>query len=98
MDIEKTAIAGTLESSDAMVTVEPGQNGIELTVSSPVLHQFGRAIKRTVLDTAGALGVENARITVNDKGALECTLRARLESAIYRSAGQTENIPWGKKA
>ena len=30
MQIEKNAVAGTLESSDAMVTVEPGTAGIEL--------------------------------------------------------------------
>ena len=30
MEILKTAMAGTLESSDAQVTVEPGDNGIEL--------------------------------------------------------------------
>lgn len=31
MVIAKPAMAGTLESSDAQVTVEPGTDGIELT-------------------------------------------------------------------
>lgn len=47
MQIEKNAVAGTLESSDAMVTVEPGTNGIELDISSSVMNQYGRQIKAT---------------------------------------------------
>ena len=50
MEILKSAVAGTLESSDAMVTVEPGE-GIELSVSSSVMNQYGRQIKATVLET-----------------------------------------------
>lgn len=42
MEIKKAAMAGTLESSDAQVTVEPGENGIQLSIESSVLHQFGR--------------------------------------------------------
>ena len=41
------------------------------------------------------LDVTDARITVVDKGALDCTLKARVECAVYRSAGQTEHLPWG---
>ena len=42
MEIKKTAMAGTLESSDAQVTVEPGDGTIELTIESSVIHQYGR--------------------------------------------------------
>ena len=40
MEIQKTAIAGTLESSDAQITVEPAENGIELTLDSSVMNQM----------------------------------------------------------
>ena len=50
MLIEKTAMAGTLESSDAQVTVEPGE-GLELSIESSVMNQYGRKIKATVLET-----------------------------------------------
>lgn len=96
MIINKTSMAGTLESSDVLVTVAPGDQGIQLQVTSPVIQQFGRAIHRTVLDTMARLGVEHARVTVADQGALDCTLKARLECAVYRANGVTENIPWGK--
>ncbi len=96
MVIEKPAIAGTLESSDAQVSVEPADNGIELSLESSVMNQYGRQIKATVLETLERLGVENARVTVIDKGALDCTLKARVECAVFRSCGASEaNIPWG---
>lgn len=96
MEIKNVAIAGTLESSDAQVTVEPGDNGIELTLTSSVMNQYGRQIKATVLETLERLEVSSARVTVVDKGALDCTLKARVECAVFRSCGlSAENIPWG---
>ena len=71
MEIKKPAIAGTLESSDAQVAVEPAEDGIELYLESSVMNQYGRQIKATVLETLERLGVENARVTVVDKGALD---------------------------
>ena len=89
-------MAGTLESSDAQVTVEPGTGGIHLELSSSVMNQYGRQIKATVLETLERLGVTDAQLTVVDKGALDCTLKARVECAVFRSCGQSaQNIPWG---
>ena len=96
MVIQKPAMAGTLESSDAQVTVEPGENGIELTLTSSVMNQYGRQIRATVLETLEQLDVSSARITVVDKGALDCTLKARVECAVFRSCGRSAaQIPWG---
>lgn len=95
MDILKSAAAGTLESSDCLVTVEPG-DGITLELSSSVMNQYGRQIKATVLETLERLGVQNANVTVVDKGALDCTLKARVECAVFRSSDTSSaNIPWG---
>lgn len=96
MEILKSAAAGTLESSDAMVTVEPGEGGIELELSSSVMNQYGRQIKATVLETLDRLQVVSGHITVVDKGALDCTIKARVECAVFRSCGvSAANIPWG---
>ena len=46
-------------------------------------------------ETLERLEVTNAKVTVVDKGALDCTLKARVECAVYRSNGIAENIPWG---
>ena len=95
MEILKSAAAGTLESSDCMVTVEPG-DGLSLDLSSSVMNQYGRQIKATVLETLERLGVQNANVTVVDKGALDCTIKARVECAVFRSCGASaSNIPWG---
>ena len=95
MKIEKSAMAGTLESSDAQVTIEPA-SGLELNIQSSVLNQYGRQIKATVLETLDRLDVKDAKVTIVDKGALDCTLIARVECAVFRSCGASEsNIPWG---
>lgn len=95
MEILKSAAAGTLESSDCLVTVEPG-DGINLELTSSVMNQYGRQIKATILETLERLGAENASVTVVDKGALDCTLKARVECAVYRSCdASSANIPWG---
>lgn len=95
MKILKTAMAGTLESSDAQIVVEPGDGTIELNIESSVIHQYGRQIKKVVLETLERLEVTDAKVTVVDKGALDCTLKARVECAVYRSNDMTENLPWG---
>lgn len=95
MVIEKNAMAGTLESSDAQVTVEPAEE-LELNIQSSVLNQYGHQIKATILETLGRLEVTAGKVTVIDKGALDCTLKARVECAVFRSLGRSEsNIPWG---
>lgn len=95
MVIERPAVAGTLESSDAQITVEPGEGRVELSIESSVIHQFGKQIRKVVLETLDHLDVTDARVTVIDKGALDCTLKARVECAVYRANGITENLPWG---
>ncbi len=95
MEIKKAAMAGTLESSDAQVTVEPGSGAIELNIESSVIHQFGKQIRKVALETLNRLEVTEGRITIIDKGALDCTLKARLECAVYRSNDISENLPWG---
>lgn len=84
MEIKKTASAGTLESSHAFLTVEPGQNGVNLSLESVVINQFGDQIKDLVNTVLDELGVKNVNITINDRGAVECVLRARIETAVMR--------------
>ena len=95
MDIVDKAVAGSLESSDLLVTIEPAQEGIALDIESGVLRQYGRHIKKVVLETLARLEVKAAKVTVVDKGALDCTIKARVESAVFRSAAHSGPIPWG---
>ncbi len=95
MEILKPAVAGTLESSDCMVTVEPGQGQIALDLNSSVMRQFGPQIKKVIKETLERLEVNSVNIKVVDKGALDCTIKARVEAAVYRSNDIRQDIPWG---
>ena len=51
LELKKTAVAGTLESSDVQVTVAPNPGaGIALHLESIVRMQFGDAILATTRD------------------------------------------------
>ena len=83
MDIKKCAAAGTMESSDAYVEIEPGV-GIDIELESVVKAQFGEAIEAVAREVLQECGVENARVHIVDRGALECVIRARVETAVLR--------------
>ena len=84
MKILKNATAGTMESSDVYVEIEPGTEGIQLQLESVVAKQFGDSIKAVVREVLQEQGVEHANVRIVDRGALECVIRARVETAILR--------------
>ena len=87
MDIVKCASAGTMESSDAYVEIEPAE-GLEIQLESVVKQQFGDAIVEVVSQVLKEQDVEKASVRVVDRGALECVIRARVETAILRGKGE----------
>lgn len=87
MEIRRSASAGTMESSDAYVEIEPGTGGLTVQLESVVQSQFGDAIQAVIREVLRENGVENASIRVIDRGALECVLHARVETAILRGKG-----------
>ena len=96
MQIILPAVAGTMESSDIMIRIEPGEGSIELALESSVLRQFGKQIEAVIRGSLAELGVESARVTAVDKGALDCTVRARVMAAAYRGAGR-QDYTWEVK-
>ena len=86
-EVVQIACAGTMESSDVYVEIEPSQGGIQLHLESVVRQQFGEAIRETVREVLPELGVENASVSVRDRGALDCVIRARVETAVRRGRG-----------
>ncbi|MEG2175056.1 MAG: citrate lyase acyl carrier protein, partial [Oscillospiraceae bacterium] len=80
--------AGTLESSDVYVTVEPSKDVLEIEVDSVVYQQFGDAIRAAVASVLQEMGVTSGHVRLNDRGALECTIRARVETAVMRSGAE----------
>ena len=90
MEIKRSASAGTMESSDAYVEIEPGTEGVKLQLESVVMGQFGDAIETAVRTVLQELSVENANVRVVDRGALECVIRARVETAVLRGKGDAQ--------
>ncbi len=84
MKIQKCAFSGTMESSDAYVEIEPSENGNTVQLESIVEKQFGESIRSAVLSVLDEFQVENALVRITDRGALECVIRARVETAICR--------------
>jgi len=86
MKVVSTGLAGTMESSDIMVTVRKGTTeGITIHLTSSVSKQFGKQIKNVIRECAMKLGVTDADITAIDQGALDCVIKARVETALYRA-------------
>ena len=97
MKIVKTAQAGTVESSDIIVKIEPREEGVEIVLTSSVMQQYGERIEAVIRETLKELGVTAARVTAIDKGALDCTVRARTQAAAFRAAESTD-YPWKTEA
>jgi len=86
LKITKVAKAGTLESNDILVMVMPNESGkVELELESIVLQQFGDVIEQVILHKVQEMGVEGITIKAQDKGALDYTIGARVETAIKRA-------------
>ena len=89
MDL-KPAHAGTLESGDILVQIFPGEagSGLSINLESSVAFQFGNQIRKVISETLTDLGINDAVINATDKGALDCTIRARVTAAAVRATGK----------
>lgn len=91
MEIKKSAVAGTVESSDIMITVAPNQEEkIVIALDSSVEKQYGQEIRELIAKTLSRLNVTAAKVSAVDKGALDCTIQARTLTAVYRASEVTE--------
>jgi len=85
MEITKEAICGTLESNDLLVKVAP-RDELEVVISSAVMRQFGARIREVVEETLRKMEVSHGQIMIEDKGGLDCTIRARVQGAVLRGS------------
>ena len=85
MRISKKAQAGTMQSSDLIVSVEPA-NELILEIESTVQQQFGHLIQERAQSVLRRLKVERGRIVISDRGALDYAIEARVEAALRRAA------------
>lgn len=92
----KSAYAGTLESSDAYIQVSPiEEDEIKIILESSVEEIYGDAIEELVIATLKELRVSHILVKVQDKGALDFVIKARLQSAVLRAC-ETNEPNWGE--
>ena len=75
--------AGTHEKGDVFVSIEDGKR--EVIIKSKLDRLYGEAIRDTVEELTREI---EAKIIVEDSGALDWVLRARLEAAIRKYRGE----------
>lgn len=75
--------AGTYESSDCLIHVSPCPE-TTILIESVVFEQFGDAILNVIQTTLEENNVKEVCIKCFDKGALDYTIKSRLETALKR--------------
>ncbi len=90
MKLTKAAQAGSLESCDILITVEPGKlgSGFVLDLESPSLVQFGEQIESEIKEVVVLHKIKDVKITAVDKGSLTYCIKARTETALRRASGE----------
>ncbi len=92
MEIKKRAQAGSFESSDILIIVEPiaAKSGRKIEMDSNVKIQFGDSIIDEINRVLDRYKIEDVKIIARDKGALQPTICARVETALKRSMEMEE--------
>lgn len=85
MNITKQAITGTLESSDIMITVGPGEGGIDIELDSSVDMYYHEQIMKEMNAVFSEMDVASVSVHAVDHGALDGTIRARMTTALKRA-------------
>ena len=86
MKIVKPAAAGTLESSDILITLKPGDGTLDIQLTSSVDVYYHDTIMQVLKDALEEMEVTSAQVQAVDRGALDCTVRARMITAIKRGS------------
>lgn len=92
MIIKHRAQAGSLESSDLLVVVDKAEagSGRQVELNSSVALQFGDSIMTEVERVLDRYEITDIHVLIEDKGALQPTICARMETAILRSMDKQE--------
>ncbi len=83
---EKIAFAGNKGKgirSDCFVTLElTSSGGLQIEIQSKVAIFFGEEIKKTAISVLNYFDIKNAKVLIEDTGAIDCVITARLEATI----------------
>ena len=82
--IIKESNCGQYEKSDCLVKVAPSEF-LKIEINSKVQKLFGKTIEKSVREVLKDRNLQNICVIVNDYGALDWVIRARLECALKRA-------------
>jgi citrate lyase subunit gamma (acyl carrier protein) len=85
MNITTRSSAGTMQSSDLMVQVEPADR-LDIQIESTVKKQFEQLIRDRIEAVLRKHAITRALVKVSDRGALDYAIEARVETALRRAA------------
>jgi citrate lyase subunit gamma (acyl carrier protein) len=85
--ILREAKAGLDERGDVFVCISPAEenSGVQIDMESTLISLFGDQIRASVLDVIEGYGLNDLKLTIRDRGALDYAIRARVQTAIERA-------------
>ncbi len=88
MKILKKAQAGSFESSDILILAEPVEDnsGRNINIDSTVMKEYGASIRNLIDRALDEYKIQDIHLIIKDKGALDPTILARLETALKRAS------------
>ena len=90
--IAATGNKGKGVRSDCFVTLElTDLGGIQLELESKVIVMYGDSIRKETLEILDFFGIKNAKVKIEDSGAISLVLAARLEAAIKKLISTEKN-------
>lgn len=84
MQIKRKAQAGTMQSSDLMVFIDPSET-LRIDIDSTVKKQFEHLIRQQVESVLEKHGISSGHIRISDRGALDYAIVARMEAGLKRA-------------
>ena len=78
-------ICGNEKDSDVLVTVDLDYQGIEINIESKLKKMFGKLMEKAVREVLEDMEVKNAKVLVQDFGALDFVIRGRVRTAVRRA-------------
>lgn len=84
-------VCGNEKDSDVIVTVDLNNTGIEIVIESKLKKMFGKLMEKAVREVLEDMKVENAKVLVQDFGALDFAIKGRTRTAVRRAmAGEVK--------
>lgn len=86
----RTGSCGHFKPCDAKVMIDFDHNGIEINIKSKYSELFGSHIRKAVLEVLKEEAIQDINVLIEDDGALDFVIKARLRTAIRRVKGYEE--------